>query len=82
MQTATAVVFLVGETTKQDVVLWKSTLSKLKRSSYFYLAYADPGNIIITTLLNVFKTHYYRKDIERCVAIKIFVLLPLKIQRS
>ena len=58
LQTATAVVFLVGETNKQDIVLWKATLAKLKRSSYFYLAYADPGNNILTMKLNVSITHY------------------------
>ena len=38
-----AMVVLVGETTIDDVNLLKSTLSSLKKSSFFYLAYIEAG---------------------------------------
>ena len=36
-------VVLVGETSTENVSLLKSTLSDLKKSSFFYIAYMKPG---------------------------------------
>ena len=38
-----AMIVLVGETSIEDVNLLKSTLSSLKKSSYFYLGYMETG---------------------------------------
>ena len=38
-----AMIVLVGETSMEDVNLLKSTLSSLKKSSFFYLGYMETG---------------------------------------
>ena len=43
-------IVLVGEASMEDVNLLKSTLSSLKKSSFFYLAYVETGKNLIEIL--------------------------------
>ena len=55
-----AMIVLVGETSMEDVNLLKSTLSSLKKSSFFYLAYVETGKNNLIEILGIVNNLHWK----------------------